>query len=88
MSTLTDDLQSLCSDTRLRIFKLISASEKGLRSSQIALELNLKTSITSHHLKILESREFLVGHKIGRHVLYRFNVPKWERFLEQLDELE
>jgi len=87
MKNLLRDMKCLCDPTRLRILSLLK-NRNALNSTKIAKLLDLKTSITSHHLKILENRNFVLSHKSGRHVLYRKNDINWERFLEKLDTLE
>ena len=86
METLSTSLKILGDPTRLRILELLS-KEKALVSSLIATKLHIRSSVTSHHLRILHDHGLIIGQKNGRYCMYVLNTPKLMGVLEELRNL-
>ena len=78
------DLLCLSNGTRLRILKLLF-ERRQMISSMIAILLNQRTSVVSHHLRKLEAKGFIVGVKSGVYVIY---YPVLKRYQGVIDALE
>lgn len=68
---LSELFSAVADTTRLQIILLVR--EKEIRSSDIALKLDMTTSAISHQLRWLRERRIVKAEKIGREIFYSLN---------------
>ena len=86
LNKLSLTMKALSDETRLRIIGLLG-ERKAMVSSLIAATLTVKTSIVSHHLRVLAREDIVTARKNGQYVLYCLNRPTTTEIMDDLNNL-
>lgn len=82
LSTLTSLLSALAQPTRAKVYFTIYESPVPLESNQIAGILSLSTTLTSHHLKVLEHSQLVTRTQVGKFALFSHNQDTITQLIE------
>lgn len=84
-STATLVFESLASDVRLDVFRLLVRSgPQGLVAGEIAATLDVPPTNLSFHLKTLTQSGLLAATQEGRYQRYRANLPLMQELIDYL----
>jgi ArsR family transcriptional regulator, arsenate/arsenite/antimonite-responsive transcriptional repressor len=78
-------LAALAQPSRLAIVRLLGRHKDGVAVHMIAAQLKLRQNAVSFHLAVLAQADLVVGHRIGRMILYRLLSRKLKLLGMQLD---
>ncbi len=78
-------LAALAQPSRLAIVRLLGQHKDGVAVHVIAAQLKLRQNAVSFHLSVLAHADLVVGHRIGRMILYRLLSRKLKLLCVQLD---
>jgi DNA-binding transcriptional ArsR family regulator len=71
-------LAALAQATRLQTFRLLVRREPdGVPAGELAREAGVPANTMSAHLSILENAGLVIGHRLGRSILYRANLARF-----------
>jgi ArsR family transcriptional regulator, arsenate/arsenite/antimonite-responsive transcriptional repressor len=78
-------LAALAQPSRLAIVRLLGRHKDGVAVHVIAAQLEIRQNAVSFHLAVLARADLVVGHRIGRMIIYRLMIRKLKLLGMQLD---
>ncbi len=84
----TEIFQTLSEESRFRIFKLLLSNRGNSYTVGVISEhLNIRASVCSHHLKLLERASFVECQKSGTYRLYSVSIERAEEIKRRIIEV-
>jgi ArsR family transcriptional regulator len=83
---LTEIFKALSDPTRLRLVRLLSASEGALCVNALARQLEVSQSAVSQHLRVLRQARLVRGERRGYFVHYSLDLDRLEQYKASLRE--
>ncbi len=77
---------ALAQPARLGILRLLAASRSGVAVHTMAKALNSRQNAVSFHLAVLARADLIVGHRVGRMVIYRIMPKRLTLLAKHLDQ--
>ncbi len=70
--------------SRLAVLKALHKHDGGLAVGKLARLLGIRQNTLSSHLKVLAQNDLVIGHRLGREMIYRLSPRMVERLVRYL----